>query len=299
MPDTSALSNRIARLESDLAARDGEIAKLRGLLQAAQAESAKLAAERASSRPAAVAVGTNAPVVPFAPAMAGVFTNQAAMKSFRDNIRRSFQVRQRLYKDFIDQAGLTADQAREFEQLLGERRRAQFAGGWIGEDEAARRRASADGKLKELLGDKYDALGAYEQQLPARYFTEGLGLYMEEQSASLAADHKTQLIAKLSGVEGLNEDYDRFAAFRNQDGAQTKTFDELLTSSVDRATQRYDEIVRVAQPILSATEFQQLDQYLGEQLQQRETGANIARTMMPASVRTNRLPSATGATGTR
>jgi hypothetical protein len=74
--------------------------------------------------------------------------------------------------------------------------------------------------------------------------------------------------------------------------AQPATIEQALERDMDRTMERYDQIVAAAQPVLSPEENKALDAYLGQRIQEREMGANVAKTVLPALFGTNALPSA-------
>jgi hypothetical protein len=131
--------------------------------------------------------------------------------------------------------------------------------------------------------------------MPARMFAERFGLFLEDRQSPLDAARKTSLINALAALPGMSADGG--AAFSMQAGAGgPRDFGAAVERQLDQTVENYDRIVAAAKPILTAEENKALDEYLGQQLQQRELGAQITKSIVPAIMGTNRLPAGPGAT---
>ena len=78
----------------------------------------------------------------------------------------------------------------------------------------------------------------------------------------------------------------------------SRDINQAVESQLDRTVARYDQIVAAAQPVLSASENQALDEYLGARMQEQEVGAQLTRAIVPVFLGTNRVPGGPAATGT-
>lgn len=296
-PEPVVVTNdpRVAALELRLSEQQRELKQLHDLLAAERARSVEPAKKDAPVRFAAESapVATNAanPFGQILQAVSSVLTNPAAVKSITDRFGNAMRVRQRLYADFIKQAGLNEQQAREFNRLVRLKRQAQLGARWMGADEARRQVEEADQGLQKLLGNSYQDYAAYENQMPARYFVESFDLQMADRGAPLSAESKSRLIDAIALVPGMMND-ERGGAATPAEGApgQPATIEQALEKDLDRTMERYDQIVAAAQPVLTPAENKALDEYLGQQVQDREMGANVAKAVLPALFGTNGIP---------
>lgn len=288
---------RVAVLESRIAEQERELKQLRQLLATERDRLAdtekQVAAATVAAAPPPVSAQTNNPFGQILQAVSSVLTNPAAVKSITDRFSNAMRMRQRLYADFIKLAGLDEQQAREFNRLVRLKRQAQLGARWMGEDEARRQAGEADQGLQKLLGDRYQDYTAYENQMPARYFVESFDLQMSDQGHPLSAQSKARLVDAIALLPGMmSDERGQGGASTGAGSAQPVTIEQALERDMDRTMERYDQIVAAAQPVLSPEENKALDAYLGQRIQEREMGANVAKTVLPALFGTNALPAA-------
>lgn len=273
----SALSNRIVDQQR-------ELDQLRSLLaNEREARAEQEAAARAARTTASGSAMTNNPMASILNAVGSVVSNPAVMDTVRRNFQDRGRARSRVYAELARAAGLEPERQAELERWVRQRRMASMAAGWVGEEESKRRADEADAQLKALLGSRYADFKSLDAELSVRSFVERFDLYLEGRGESLEQTRKTQLITALSASGVLVGEESLPSGGLSRAGGIAA----MAEQEVDRSIQRYDRVVDVARPVLSSSENQALDAYLGEQLQQREWAADFTRRLMPAGGATN------------
>lgn len=305
--DVADAAAQRAALERRVREQSDELAQLRALLQEARAQSARAPASAAAtnegiplltSTPQGVTIATNNPLGQILQAVSTVMTNAGALRSFGENMRNQGRLRGRLYDDFIQQAGLDPAQAGELKALLQRRRSIEMRRAWVGDEETDRQLAELNGQIRALTGEAaFARLETYDQQMPARMTAERFALFMEDRGTPLSADARTRLVGALAAVPSLSADGSSGFTAGFQPGG-SRDINQAVESQLDRTVARYDQIVAAAQPVLSASENQALDAYLGARMQEQEVGAQLTRAIVPVFLGTNRVPGGPAATGT-
>jgi hypothetical protein len=288
-------------LERRVREQADELAQLRSLLQEARAQQAQAEARLAAvptnaavplltSTPQGVTIATNNPLGQILQAVSTVMTNTGALRSFGENMRNAGRLRGRLYDDFIQQAGIDPARANELKALLQRRRSIEMRRAWVGDEETDRQLAVLNGQIRALTGDAaYAQLDLYDRQLPARMTADRFALFMEDRGTPLSSDSRSRLIGALAAVPGLSADGSPGFAAGFQPGG-SRDLNQAVESQLDRTVERYDLIVAAAQPVLSSSENQALDEYLGARMQEQEVGAQFTRAIVPVFMGTNRPP---------
>lgn len=295
---------KLAAMERQLAAQAAELKQLRVLLdeQRRKNEALRQADEAlalmASSptrnppaAPAAAPAVTNNPFAQILQSIGTIFTNPATMKALSRGMRGSMRERDHLYDAFIAKAGLNDEEARAFRRLIHKKQMAKFGRGWMGREESDDQLRQAGDDLRTLLGPRYDAYLAYENQLPARTFVDGFAASLEDSDGKgLSAQSREDLIAAVAAIPGMSE-ADRAGSFEADfKPGQPVDPQKMVDRSMERTMEHYDQIVAAARPVLTPAENAALDEYLGEQVAQQEVGANIAKSILPAIFGTNGVP---------
>ncbi len=304
--DAAAAAAQRAALERRVREQADELAQLRALLQEARAQQPPAPGDAGptneatpllTSTPQGVTIATNNPLGQILQAVSTVMTNAGALRSFGENMRNQGRLRGRLYDDFIQQAGLDPAQAGELKALLQRRRSIAMRRAWVGDAETDRQLAALNDQIRALTGDSaYARLETYDQQLPARMTAERFALFMEDRGTPLSADSRTRLVGALAAVPSLAADGSPGFAAGFQPGG-SRDLNQAVESQLDRTVARYDQIVAAAQPVLSASENQALDEYLGARMQEQEVGAQLTRAIVPVFLGTNRVPAGPESTG--
>jgi hypothetical protein len=196
----SALSDHLHTLETQTTTAENEAATLREKLNATNAASAGAASAQSSSAGATVPVDLAAAGTAFMQRHPAVRQALADWFDGRTNYR---------FSAFYEQAGLTADQIREF---LALNRQGSFGMGLGPTSPALQFRLmpteewpGTDGKIAALLGpEKYQQYQRYLSTLPAREFTGQLASALAFSSEPLSAtqfDQFTQALVSSGAVQ--------------------------------------------------------------------------------------------------